>query len=89
MKNVAAVFVLILGLAVGGLFLYSGYLIQESGNDLTTLRSQSGTSVAEAYYQEIGRFGIALSYFAYACGGGIAVISIGVCGLLASSTKKV
>ena len=88
MKKVIAVIVLLLGLAIGGLFIYSGTLIYGSGDELTYLRSQGGSSVAEAYYQEIGRYGIALSYFIYACGGSIIVISIGLSTMIFSKRKK-
>jgi hypothetical protein len=43
MKIVFAILIIILGLCVGALFIYSGRLIYESGDDLTYLRSQGGT----------------------------------------------
>ena len=80
MKKVLGIIVIALGLASGGLFYQAGTQFKESGSDLrehgkelTYLRSRGGESIAEAYYQEIGRYGI--SYAGY----GIGFFSFFVC----------
>lgn len=84
MKKAIAAIVIVLGLISGVLFFSAGSKLSESGKDLTRLRSRGGETVAEAYYQEIGRYGIAHSLLAYALGTATIMISIGFGGVLIS-----
>lgn len=86
MNKLIGIIVILAGLISSGLFFYAGILIEISGESLTMLRSQGGNSVAEAYYQEIGRFGIAYSFLSYALGLGVLSVSLGLGGILI--TKK-
>jgi hypothetical protein len=83
MKKFAAI-VIALGLVSGVLFFIAGSKLSESGKSLTRLRTIGGKSVAEAYYQEIGRYGAAYSQFAYAMGTATIMISLGFGGVLLS-----
>lgn len=60
--------VIVLGVIASLLFFIGGIIILISGLELTSLRSVGGRSVAESYYQEMGKHGIAysLSSFAFA-----------------------
>jgi hypothetical protein len=92
MKKVLGIIVIALGLASGGLFYQAGTQFKESGSDLrkhgeelTYLRSRGGETIAEAYYQEIGRYGISyagygigFSHFSYALGLGVLAVSTGL-----------
>jgi ABC-type Na+ efflux pump permease subunit len=92
MKKILGIIVIALGLASGALFYQAGTQFKESasdlrehGKELTYLRSKGGTTVAEAYYQEIGRYGISFagswigcSYFSYALGMGVLALSTGL-----------
>ena len=86
MNKLIGIIVILLGLISSGLFFYAGVLIEISGESLTMLRSQGGNTVAEAYYQEIGRFGIAYSFLSYALGLAVLSVSLGLGGILI--TKK-
>jgi len=66
MNKTFAILVVVFGLIISGLCFTAGGLLWESGKELTLLRSQGGTSVAEAFYQEIGQFGLAFSLLSYA-----------------------
>ena len=52
-----------LGVASANMLFEASERIYESGFDLMFLRSVGGETVAEAYYQEIGRYGVAHSKF--------------------------
>lgn len=82
MKKSIGIAVITFGIISSGLFFSAGFKLGKSGLILTDLRSQSGAGIAEAYYQEIGRYGIAYSYLAYALGLGILSISFGLGGIL-------
>lgn len=82
MKKVCAWVVLALGVFSGALFFKAGQTVELAGAYLTLLRSVGGETVAEAYYQRIGEFGIAYSLFAYAMGIGVIMLSIGIWGVL-------
>ncbi len=88
MRKIIAIVIIILGFVSGGLFISTGLKLNKTGKNLTDLRSVSGTSLAEAYYQEIGRYGIAYSQFCYAMGIGIATISLGFGSVLFSNERK-
>ncbi|MBD3371518.1 MAG: hypothetical protein GF403_02235 [Candidatus Coatesbacteria bacterium] len=78
MRKVLGVLVLLLGVASCILFFISASQLAESGDELTYLRSVGGSTVAEYYYQEIGRFGIAVSMSLYALGLGTLGLCLGL-----------
>jgi len=80
--------VILLGVLASGFFFSAGSKFGNSGEDLTRLRSRGGETVAEAYYQECGRYGIACSQLAYGLGIGILCASIGFGGLLMTRREK-
>jgi predicted metal-dependent phosphotriesterase family hydrolase len=82
LNKVAGALVIILGLMSSYFFYSAGNQLQTSGQNLTQLRSQGGESVAEFYYQEIGRYGIAYSKVSHALALGILSISCGIGGIL-------
>jgi len=59
MKRFFAILVIVFGLISSGCFFSGGSMLNEAGKDLTRLQSRGGESVAERYYQEMGRYGIA------------------------------
>jgi hypothetical protein len=74
--------VLALGLVATFLCFNAGSILQEAGDDLTTLRSRGGETVAEHYYQQVGQYGRAYARLAYAAGLGSLLVSVGLAGLL-------
>lgn len=65
MYKLIGIFVIILGIISALLFYTAAVKFANTGEDLSNLRSVSGTSIAEAYYQEIGHYGIANSSLCY------------------------
>lgn len=45
----------ILGIVSGIIIFIAGINLKNTGNDMSKLRSKSGTSLAEVYYQEVGQ----------------------------------
>ena len=88
MEKTFAMIILMLGFISGGLCVYAGTQLGGSGQFLTMLSSQGGNSVAEVYYQQMGKFGIAYSYLAYAMGVAVAMVGIGFAGVLLSKSEK-
>lgn len=88
MKIVMAILIVALGLISGFLFFDAGSMLSLSGQNLTMLQSVAGGTIAEAYYQEIGRYGMAFSQIAYAMGTGVIMVSVGFGGLLVSTGRK-
>lgn len=82
MKKPFGVLVIAAGVLSGILFFVAGSRLGSSATELTELRSVGGTSVAEAYYQEMGRHGLAYAMALYACGLGVISISLGLGGVL-------
>lgn len=78
------ILIIILFLAASALFFIAGRQLSISGDELTRLRSVGGTSIAEAYYQEVGRYGHAFSYFSYALG----IICLSIPLVLTYTTKN-
>lgn len=60
------------------IFIIAGYKLNNNGKDMKELRSQGGTSLAEAYYQDIGVMNEALGYLCYGLGVGIFTIAFGI-----------
>lgn len=88
MKKLFGVLVLIAGILSGLMFFVAGSKLSSASTDITEISSVRGTSVAEAYYQETGRQGLAYSTGLYACGLGIIAISLGFGGLLLSDAGR-
>jgi hypothetical protein len=82
MKKPFGVLIIAAGILSGILFFVAGSRLNSSATELTELKSVGGTSIAEAYYQEMGRHGLAYSMALYACGFGIISVSLGLGGLL-------
>ena len=66
MNKFIGLVVIILGVMAAAYFYDAGSQLEAIGNNLTMLRSQGGQTVAEAYYQDIGRYGVATKSFMYA-----------------------
>jgi hypothetical protein len=79
MKGLGVV-VILLGVFSSGQFFTAGGSLQRSGSSLTELRSEGGRSIAEAYYQEVGRSQIGQSAMAYGMGLGVLMLSAGLGG---------
>lgn len=79
---------IILGIISCIIFFSAGSHLNTTGEDMNNLRSQSGTSLAEAYYQEIGEVSKGIGKLCYALGVGSLTISIGVGGSLLEYKNK-
>ena len=88
MRKGIGIAVMVLGLLSSGLFFNAGSQLSKSGQELTSLRSQNGTSVSEVYYQKMGRYGLAYSSLAYALGLASLSVSLGLGGLLVIKDKN-
>jgi hypothetical protein len=86
MKGLGCV-VILLGLVSFTKFADAGYKLQRSGEELTELRSQGGNTVAESYYQGVGRSQIGQSSAAYGMAMSTLMISIGWGGSMISKRK--
>lgn len=80
--------VVVLGLLSSMNFFEAGGRLQKSGKDLTELRSKGGESVAEAYYQEVGRSQIGQGSAAYGTGLATLMISVGLGGSMILKKKE-
>jgi hypothetical protein len=56
------------GIIASMTFFNAGFRFSDTGNELITLRSVSGESLAEAYYQEMGFYGWAFANLSYGLG---------------------
>lgn len=74
--------VILFGCLSGVLFFAAGFDLASTGKELTQLRSVGGTSVAESYYQSVGKYGKAASGICFALGLGTMAISLGIGGRL-------
>lgn len=74
MRKIIGGIVIVLGIIAGILLFSAGSAMNSHGAELTKLQSEAGNTIAEAYYQEIGNYGIATSQAYY--GFGLAVIAI-------------
>jgi hypothetical protein len=81
-RKLIGILVVALGLASGYLFYKAGGRLKEEGAELTSLRSVGGNSIAESYYQSMGRYGVAYGSVCYAVGVGIVALSLGLGGRL-------
>jgi ribosomal protein S27AE len=87
MKKTVGIGVIVLGVVSSISFFSAASQLRNSGEELTQLRSKGGESVAEAYYQEIGRYGLAYSSLVYGLGWGILAVSCGFGGLLITAKE--
>ena len=87
-KSIGAI-VIVIGIIAGLVFFASGNQLNKSGDSMKLLVSQSGTSLAEAYYQDMGKMNTGLGTFAYALGLGIMAISIGIGAALIRSNETI
>jgi len=74
LRKIIGGIVIVLGIIAGILLFSAGLAMNSHGAELTKLQSEAGNTIAEAYYQEIGNYGIATSQAYY--GFGLAVIAI-------------
>lgn len=79
-RKILGVLVIVLGIISGILFFQAGSALNLEGKELSGIRSVGGTSVAESFYQSMGKFGIAYSTLSYAFGLSIITISLGLGG---------
>lgn len=82
MRKTFGAVVIFLGILSGMIFFVAGSKINQAGQEMTELRSEGGMSLAEYYYQSVGKSDVAFSYMAYALGLAIISLSIGVGGTL-------
>ncbi len=87
MKKTLGVLIIALGVISGILFFKAGLSLYSEGKELSSIRSVGGNSIAESYYQSIGKYGIAYATISFAFGLGVISISLGLGGrmLLADS----
>jgi type II secretory pathway pseudopilin PulG len=79
-KKNLGIAIIILGILSGVVFFAAGMSINNAGSNMTDLRSVSGDSVAEHYYQEMGEFVKGISLFSYGLGLAVTTFSIGIGG---------
>jgi hypothetical protein len=70
--------ILCLGIVACLLFCVAGFKLQSSGDGMKELFSVSGTSVAEAYYRDMGDFSKGMGIFCFGLGIVSLIISIGI-----------
>jgi hypothetical protein len=89
MFRVAGVVVALLGAAAGLAFHAAGRKFAASGERLSSLRSVSGTTVAESYYQEMGAHGLAYAGLCNAAGLAAFMAGLGIgCLLVRNSIDR-
>jgi hypothetical protein len=79
MKGLGGV-VIVIGILSFMNFSEAGKKLQESGQELTQLRSEGGKSVAEVYYQGVGKSQIGQGSAAYGMALATLMISVGLGG---------
>ena len=70
------------GVVSGVFFILAGIMIGIYGSDLTELRSRGGQTIAEVYYQSMGKYGLSYSMMSIGAGLGMIMISLGFGSLL-------
>jgi hypothetical protein len=88
-RKMVAILIIIIGIISGVMFFRGGNILYSEGTQLTHLESVSGNSIAEEYYQTIGRYGVAYSSLSYGCGWGIIAISFGLASNLLFSKRRI
>ena len=82
-RRFAAAFVLVAGLLSASTFVAAADQLNTSAYALLALRSRSGDSVAEAYYQEVGKQSSAYAKWSLALAMAIVSVSLGTSYLVA------
>ncbi len=82
MRKPLGILTIVFGIISGILFFKGGLILSPASTELTNLRSVGGNSVAEKYYQTMGKYGIAYANVSYALGLGVIALSIGLGGNL-------
>ncbi|MDS0525027.1 hypothetical protein NNC19_04985 [Clostridium sp. SHJSY1] len=78
MSNSKGILTIVLGIASCIIFFVAGIDLGNTGDKMQQLKSQSGTTVAEAYYQDIGSMNKGLGKLCYGLGIASLAISIGL-----------
>ena len=81
-KKILAGLIIILGLISGGMFFVAGKALENTGGEMQFLISQSGTSLAEAYYQNVGDISTGLGKGFSAFGMAIITLSVGMASMV-------
>lgn len=84
MRKPLGILTIVIGIISGILFFKGGFALSAEGTELTNLRSVGGNTVAEEYYQTMGKYGIAYANVSYALGLGVIALSLGLGGNLLS-----
>lgn len=87
MRRTLGIAVIILGIIAGVVFFSAGSKISETGKQMNKLQSQGGTSLAEAYYQDVGDVAGGFGIFAYGVGTAIIALSLGIGGKMIADDK--
>lgn len=88
MKKDVGIWIIILGIIACIMFFVAGTQMSSSASNMQTLRSESGDSVAEVYYQNMGKEFEGLGIFSDAFGITILIIALGMGTYLINSDKK-
>ena len=87
-KTFLASLIIILGIISGVMFFGAGKALQETGSDMQFLISQSGTSLAEVYYQYVGDISTGLGKGFVAFGMAVITLSVGMGSIVIISDNK-
>lgn len=79
-RNILGVLIIIFGIASGTLFFIAGNQFSEASQNMKDLKTQSGNSLQEAYYREMGGLSKGLGFVSYGMGIGVFGISVAIGG---------
>jgi hypothetical protein len=85
MKKTLGTLVIIIGLISSIIFFIAGNEMSKASKNMQDIRSVSGTSVAEAYYHEVGGLSKGLGMLSNAMGFGVIALSMGLGGRIMNS----
>lgn len=88
-KSTLSAIVFIVGIIAGIMFFIAGSQLNKTAANMTDLKSQAGTSLAEVYYQEVGGMSKGLGFMSYGLGAGIIGISIALGGKIEMNDQVV
>ncbi len=89
MKKTLGILIIALGIISGIMFFIAGFSLYSEGKELSSIRSVGGNSIAESYYQSIGKYGIAYGTISFAFGLGVISISLGLGGRMLFDDSEV
>jgi hypothetical protein len=90
MRKIIGILIILLGLISSCLFFTTGNNLDKNGiNMRQNLKSKSGDTVAEFYYQDVGQISSELGGLCYSLGVGIFTISLGLGTIIYNSKKKI